>query len=255
MGAARDQNTRQNARPKPRTPVCESLDMLRFDGLHFFGSRSICRLLVVEPSADQPRVVIAVHLEDSPGMSIWNDFESLAASVLSTFGEQPTRWLLHGPKTLDASNPDDDGTWTQASPGPESPEWRDISRSEAEEIAGRDLSDFDTEPASVIELAGEHDLLRSLSNVPEPERLPGDYLRAVPVAALPFAHGPFRCAHMQRFKDIGRLYEGLDHTVVGAHWYLTLTPDDFAACPFHQGDWRRVADASIAVLDSLAPGC
>jgi hypothetical protein len=224
--------------------------MLLYDGLHCFGQRSICRLRVLRMDG-APRVVIATHLEDSPGASITNDFEALVASVSAGFGEEPTRWLLHYPQP--------DGkpglmslAWTEGIPGPDVCEWRRLDRTEAEAISGLDLSNAEIEPATVIALAGESDLLRELAQTPEPERLPGEHLQAVPVSALPFPHGPFRCPHKQRFSEIGRFYEDASGTVVGAHWYLTLTSDDFAACSFHACDWLRVANASVDVLESLS---
>jgi hypothetical protein len=195
-------------------------------------------------------------LDDAPGASIVNDFEVLVASVGADFGEQPTRWLLHFPAP-ERSPDSDDLSWTEAVLGDEpdgEPEWRYISQAEAATITGLDLSAADTEPATIAALAGDRELLRELAQIPEPERLPGEYLRSLPVVALPFAHGPFRCPHNQRFLDLARMYDDLERTVVGAHWYLTLTPEDFAQCPFHQCDWRKVADTSVAIIDSLAPG-
>jgi hypothetical protein len=228
--------------------------MLLFDGLHSFG-RSVCRLRVLTPDGDSPRVVVATHLADGPGASVVNDFEVLIASVVSDFGEQPTRWLLHCPAPERPPDPDDP-SWIEGSldgePGSE-PEWRNISRVEAEAITDLDLSTADTEPATIVALAPDRELLQELAQTPEPERLPGEYLRAVPVTALPFPHGAFRCPHHQRFLGLARLYDDLDRTVAGAHWYLTLTSDDFAQCPFHQCDWRKVADISVAILESLTP--
>jgi hypothetical protein len=238
--------------PDGRAEYGNLLLMLSFDGLYCFG-RSVCRLRVLSSDDGSPRVVLATHLDDAPGASIVNDFEVLVASVVSEFGEQPTRWLLHFPAPERPPDPDDP-SWTEASVGPDSdPEWRHISRVEAASITGLDLSTADTEPATIAALAGDRELLRELAQVPEPERLPGEHLQALPVAALPFPHGPFRCPHNQRFLELARTYDDLERTVVGAHWYLTLSPEDFARCPFHQCDWRKVADRSVAILDSLAP--
>jgi hypothetical protein len=132
--------------------------------------------------------------------------------------------------------------------------WRTVSRVEAEAITGLDLSSADTEPATIDALAGNAELLRTLALTPEPERLPTEYLRVIPVTALPFPHNPFRCPHHQRFDELAKLYDDDPEGVVaGAHWYLTLTPDDFARCPFHQCDWRKVADTGAAILESITP--
>ena len=226
--------------------------MLLFDGLHCFGDRSMCRIRVVSATNDAPRIVIATHLADSPGASISNDFERLVTSVNADFGQQPTRWLLHFPEPEDPANPDE-LNWTEGIPDDDDPRWLHLSRTDAEALTGLDLSSAETETSTVADLASDQGLLRSLAQTPEPERLPGEYLRVVPVTALPFAHGPFKCQHEARFTELGRGYDGTDRTVVGAHWYLTLTTEDCAQCPFHAGDWHAVAEASVEVLESLAP--
>jgi len=218
--------------------------MLLFDGLHCFGRGSICRVRVVSAGSEGSRAVLATHLQDSPGPSIANDVEGLVASVSSDFGEQPTRWLLHFPDAEAA-------TWTEAKVAGREVEWNGLSRGEAEAITGLDLSGADTEPASIIELAGDHGLLLAMAVVPEQERLPAACLAAVPVPLLPFPHHPFRCPHAQRFADLAGTYDEAPPTVVGAHWYLTLSAEDFEECPFHQADWLAVAEASVAILEAL----
>jgi hypothetical protein len=79
-------------------------------------------------------------------------------------------------------------------------------------------------------------------------------MRAVPVSALPFAHGPFKCPHEGRFEEIEGFYEDADFhetTVVGAHWFLTLSTDDFKGCEYHEHDWSQIAAASVAVLEAI----
>jgi hypothetical protein len=171
--------------------VCEALTMLLFDGLHCFGNRSICRIRVVSAAGETPRIVIATHLADSPGASISNDFERLVASVCADFGEQPTRWLLHFPEPEEPPGPDE-LTWIEGIPDDDEPRWLRLSRTDAEALTGLDLCSAETEASTVDALAGDRGLLRSLARAPEPERRPGEYLRVVPVTALPFAYGPFR---------------------------------------------------------------
>jgi hypothetical protein len=178
----------------------------------------------------------------------------LIAAVSREFGEHPTRWLLHYPG-LEAG--DESSQWSEAIPRQDSPDWRpDIGRRGAESISECDLSGFDAEAETIAELAGDCTLLSGLACGPEPERLPGEYMRAVPVSALPFAHGPFRCTHDERFKEIAGFYEGADiddATVVGAHWFLTLSADDFERCEYHERDWSQIAAASVAVLEAIGP--
>lgn len=227
--------------------------MFVFDGLYCFGS-SVCRLRVVPAQQDRSRVVIATDLTDSPGSSICNDFEGLAAAVSKDFGECATRWLLHYPGLEIGDEP---SQWSEAMPQQDRPDFRpNMGRSEAESISGCDLSGFDAEAATLAELAGDCTVLAKLACGPEPERLPGQYMRAVPVAALPFTHGPFRCPHEKRFHKIADLYKGTDTEdmpVVGAHWFLTLSAEDFGGCEYHERDWARIASASVAVLEAIGP--
>jgi hypothetical protein len=221
-----------------------------YEGLQFFGSRSICHLRLVAATDDRPRVVIATDLEDAPGASIVNDFEALVRSVSSEFGEASTRWLLHFPERDEAG----EGTWTEGGlAGDGQPVWRSITREEAEEISDIDLARFEQEPATVANLAGENQLLHDLAREPEPERLPSELFRVVSISALPFPHGVFRCPQAARFKEIAALYDHRGGTVVGAHWFLTLTDEDFAQCPYHDCDWRLVAETSVRVLEALPP--
>jgi hypothetical protein len=239
-----------------RPVLCNSCEMVIFDGLYCFGS-SICRLRVIPAGQGRSRVVIATDLTDSPGPSVCNAFEALVAAVSREFGEYPTRWLLHYPE-LEAG--DESSQWSEAIPQQDGPDWRPaIGRREAESISGCDLSGFDAEAVTVAELAGDCTLFAGLASAPEPERLPGEYMRAVPVSALPFAHGPFRCPHKERFDEIAGFYEGADAddaddaTVVGAHWFLTLAADDFERCEYHDRDWSQIAAASVAVLEAIGP--
>lgn len=179
-----------------------------------------------------------------------NDFEVLVASVTASFGEAPTRWLLHFPAVANLGDPDD-LSWTEGSlagPDGREPLWHRLTRADAEALTGLDPSSADTEPATVAELT-DSEMLRELAVAPEPERLPSEYLQILPVTALPFPHGAFRCPHHDRFRELARVYQDdAERIVAGAHWYLTLAADDSASCPFHQCDWRTGAEASVEEL-------
>lgn len=71
---------------------------------------------------------------------------------------------------------------------------------------------------------------------------------AVPVDAFPFAHGPFKCPHYERFCELERSNPDAPEGVVGEQWFQTLTAADFAACEFHEADWRTIAATSVAIL-------
>jgi hypothetical protein len=74
----------------------------------------------------------------------------------------------------------------------------------------------------------------------------------VAVADLPLAHLPSSCAHFGRFMELEIAHSDEPESVVRALWHQSLTPEDYAACEYHQADWLAIADASIAVLESVA---
>ncbi|MEU0110645.1 hypothetical protein ABZ313_35515 [Streptomyces sp. NPDC006251] len=73
-------------------------------------------------------------------------------------------------------------------------------------------------------------------------------VRAVPAAALPWPHGLFKCAYAERGKRIARTYPGGRRADQTAHaeLFAELTEEEFAACPYHQGDWQAIAEAVLA---------
>jgi hypothetical protein len=83
--------------------------------------------------------------------------------------------------------------------------------------------------------------------------LPGESFAIVPVTAFPFAHRPFRCTHYERFCELERACADAPAGVVGKRWHMTLTDEDFAACEFHEADWRLIAEASVVALRSAGP--
>lgn len=77
----------------------------------------------------------------------------------------------------------------------------------------------------------------------------------VPLASMPFAHSPFRCAHKARFTEVrGAAQESGDETVAGRLFFEQLDPAAFEECPYHRGDWRRIAEAAGLIVDGLAGG-
>ncbi|MDT0321427.1 hypothetical protein [Streptomyces millisiae] len=79
-------------------------------------------------------------------------------------------------------------------------------------------------------------------------RLEGrDAVRIVPLTALPWPHGLFKCPHAERAKALERTYprEKAAGQVAHAELFARLTPEDFAACPYHQQelDWPAIAAA------------
>ena len=76
----------------------------------------------------------------------------------------------------------------------------------------------------------------------------------VAVADLPFAHNPFRCAHAERFTEPAADASDAARAHAGAEFFEQLGPADFASCPRHEGDWRRIAAAAVEVVRASPPG-
>jgi hypothetical protein len=81
----------------------------------------------------------------------------------------------------------------------------------------------------------------------------------VSVTELPFPHNPFKCAHFDRFRGLDtkarrdrfRLSALESKREVEQPFIASLTADDIAHCPYHQADWKRIADESIRIIDGL----
>ncbi|OIK08216.1 hypothetical protein BIV23_00265 [Streptomyces monashensis] len=73
-------------------------------------------------------------------------------------------------------------------------------------------------------------------------------VRAVPTAALPWPHGLFKCEYAERGKRIAGTYPGgrREDQTAHAELFAELGEEEFAACPYHQGDWPAIAEAVLA---------
>ncbi|MFG2681283.1 hypothetical protein [Streptomyces sp. NPDC048392] len=76
-------------------------------------------------------------------------------------------------------------------------------------------------------------------------------VRPVPAAALPWPHGLFMCEYAERGKRLARTYPGGRREAQTAHaeLFAGLTEEEFAACPYHQGDWKAIAEAALAFAE------
>ncbi|MEU6381664.1 hypothetical protein [Streptomyces sp. NPDC046909] len=111
--------------------------------------------------------------------------------------------------------------------------------------------DADHRPAAPED---EADLYPTVFSTPEARTLHLDgvtAVRAVPASALPWPHSLFRCEYAGRGKRIARTYPGGDREDQTAHaeLFAELTEEEFAACPYHQGDWQAIAEAVLACAE------
>ncbi len=71
-------------------------------------------------------------------------------------------------------------------------------------------------------------------------------IRPVPVSQLPWPHRLSKCPHFPRIEAIEKTYpdDWYSEQIAHAELFTRLTPQDFAACPYHQADWAAIAEAA-----------
>ncbi|MFK0258443.1 hypothetical protein [Streptomyces sp. NPDC090445] len=82
-------------------------------------------------------------------------------------------------------------------------------------------------------------------------------IRPVPVSQLPWPHRLPRCPHFPRVEAIEKTYpdDWYAGQLAHAELFARLTPEDFAACPYHQGNWAAIAEAATELAAAeLADG-
>ncbi|HEX6204368.1 MAG TPA: hypothetical protein VFZ29_00990 [Solirubrobacterales bacterium] len=143
--------------------------------------------------------------------------------------------------------------WTEIIFGGDRTEFEPRTIEEVEALVGEKLVDPAPDRATCVDLGGKGHPLLALIPPPEPDRNPIQDLALVAVADLPWPHNPSECASKPRFDDLAELY-GSSHrhcTAVGAHWSYTLEETDYQVCPYHQADWKRIADVSVEIFEGL----
>lgn len=218
-----------------------------FDDLFAFET-AICHLRVYRN--DGAPIALALELEDNPGLSVANGAEALARRIAEAFGDGGRLFIMF---------PATDATWTEVlkEPGSQRATFDlDVSHAELEQLVGETVTVPVPETCTAPALGGSRHPLLAL--IPAEEEQPGmlDEMQVVAVADLPWPHNPAKCAHLDRFNAIREFYDkGFDgHVPAGAHFFLSLDADHFAACPYHRHDWVAIAEASVDLLKGLSPG-
>jgi hypothetical protein len=131
----------------------------------------------------------------------------------------------------------------------------DVPHAEVQRIAGEAVGLPPATQCTAAGLGGSRHPLLALIPAEEQPANTFDGMNIVAVADLPWAHNPFKCAHRDRFRAIRGLYakDAGGDVPAGAHFFLGLDAEQLAACPYHQHDWVAIADASIVLLEDLAP--
>ena len=220
-----------------------------FEDLFPFAG-GLCHLRVYD-TGDAPQIALAVNLEDNPGASVTNAAEALRDRIAAVFGDDYRLFSVF---------PEYGDTWTGTEVMPPVDGDRvafrnDIAQAEIERLVGLPVPVPAPNECRAADLGGEDHPLLAL--IPEEEDEPGALaeMEVVAVADLPWAHLPSKCANFSDFEEIRTLYDdGREGEVpAGAHFFLALDSERFAACPYHRYDWRAIAAASVELLTRLGP--
>lgn len=134
--------------------------------------------------------------------------------------------------------------------------WRDRPHFRLAGVVEPDPAVQDTKDAAHRPAApdDEGDLYPTVFSTPERRTLELEgvaKVRAVSAAELPWPHSLFKCPYAERGKDIARTYPGGRRADQTAHaeLFAGLTEEEFAACPYHRGDWPAIAEAVLAFAE------
>jgi len=222
---------------------------LIFSDLFTYERRSIAHLQVFKSDGAEA-VALVTEPSDNPGRGCVNDAERLCQAILRAF---------QGLGDIDIFvrflNDPNKQVWIKLKPAADGMDFeRDVSVGEVEKLCPDAARvSWDMVDHSCMALGGANHPLLALIPEPEPERDPLDDLAVVAVADLPWAHNPFKCAHVERFETIEGLYvrERWPPPAAGAQWFLTLTEEDFKACDRHDADWLAIAAVSVEIYRGL----
>jgi hypothetical protein len=128
------------------------------------------------------------------------------------------------------------------------PDWWSSTRRAIEKVVGMRLAEM---PA--------HDELYALVKALGGGTTQEIYRRiftAIDVNDLPPPHNPSSCHYISRFSAIQtRLAEeGVEGELeAGRRFLSTLSPEEWAQCPYHEADWAAIADESVSIIERLGP--
>jgi hypothetical protein len=191
-------------------------------------------------------VVLLLEPQDNPGRSSVNAAEDLIDDLQRAFGALGELRVFV--RFLDTPTAD---KWIELIAGRERVEFQRHPLDHVDSLLGHPLA---PEPpnATCARLGGAGHPLLALVPPPEPERNRLDDLAVVSVADLPWPHNPARCQWHERYQLLQGLYpSGCRAPAIGAHWFLTLDEAAFAACPYHEADWKRIASVAVTVFHTL----
>jgi len=189
------------------------------------------------------RVAVITEVPGNPGRSVMNATEAIVAEIERRFGIEPAVLTCYEIMPSGVAGPAGWAAW-RVELRPE-PLWHAVVMADIEAAAGQRLVPIPQHSdllRDVVALGGD-----ALDEVEEP------VFKAARVAELPPPHNPFKCAFATRFAEMQRELGPQEPTdaellALGERFLASLTDEDSKTCPFHDADWRSIAEESVRIL-------
>jgi len=198
---------------------------------------------------DTGHIAVVSEVPGNPSLSVTNGISQIAYYIETEFQLEAGRLVLY--EIWPSGSPTGDQPTIHRVQFGQGPAWQDATRDDIEALIGAalpELPDHAELYQRVLSLGGgvTTEIIRPL-------------FEALPVDQLPPPHNPSRCTHIDRFRQIADQHDTpdaqgrwLEHDLeIGRMFLKTLTPDDLHDCPFHNADWRAIADASVRIIETL----
>lgn len=198
---------------------------------------------------DQGHLAVVTEVPGNPSSSVTNAISQIAYHIETSFHLDPDRLALY--EIWPSGSPTGDQPTIHLVRFGQGPAWQDATRDEIEALIGGSLPELPAHAElyqRVIALGGgvTTEIIRPL-------------FEALPVEQLPPPHNPSRCPHIDRFRHIADTQDGPDaqgrgledDLQAGSAFLTTLTPDDHRHCPYHDADWKAIADVSVRIIETL----
>lgn len=193
-------------------------------------------------------LAVITNVPGNPGRPATNSIEDIARHILDGFGIEASQLTLFEVWPRGAS----EGigpSWKSVTTVSSSRHWTDTTRSAVEGVVGVPLPELpghDDLYSRVLALGGGRweDIWRPV-------------FEAFPLAELPPPHNPAKCEHVDRFHQIEEEVKDesgsreLDQIEAGRQFLATLSSADLESCPYHQADWKGIAEESVRILERL----
>lgn len=190
-------------------------------------------------------LAVVTEVPGNPGPNSMNGLEDFVTYLQDTFGvisSKLTLFQIWPAGYLDSATKLSRVTLSKQ------PRWSDVDRAVIEALVG-----------PLPSLPNHQELLKLVGEMGGWIRDPifRDVFEAIPVTSLPPPHNPSDCAHADRFQHILKAMPNTRQNFLardleaGRRFLESLQPNDRKACDYHQGNWRAIADESVAIITSL----